>query len=49
MVTKECAIKVRISDEMNSALREYALKTNRSISELVREAIDNYLEARTEE
>lgn len=44
MITKECAIKVRISQEMNDALKQRGAIEHKTTSEMVREAIDKYLQ-----
>lgn len=44
MITKECAIKVRISQEMNDALKQRGAVEHKTTSEMVREAIDKYLQ-----
>ena len=43
MITKDKTIKARVSEELRARLQQYADKTDKTISEIIREAINEYL------
>lgn len=46
MTTKNQTIKARVSEELRTKLQQYADKTDKTVSEIIREAIDEYLNNR---
>lgn len=46
MITKESVIKARVSEEMRTKLEQLADKTDKTMSQIIREALAEYLQSK---